>query len=74
MSRTKPVSELMRTDLITIEKGETVEIALDLMERNDINHLIVTSDGKLVGVLSVRDIMEGLGSSRFQRVWPFRID
>ncbi len=73
MSRTKPVSELMRTDLITIEKGETVEIALDFMERNDINHLIVTSDGKLVGVLSVRDIMEGLGSSRFQRVPARRI-
>ncbi len=67
------VSSFMRSSVITIDKGETVEVALDLMERNDVNHLVVTSGGRVVGVLSIRDIMEGLGSSRFERIPARRI-
>ncbi len=67
------VSGLMRGSVITIDKGETVEVALDLMERNDVNHLVVTSGDRVVGILSIRDIMEGLGSSRFERIPARRI-
>ncbi|MCD6348824.1 MAG: CBS domain-containing protein [Candidatus Korarchaeota archaeon] len=73
MSRNKQVSELMNRQVVTIDKGEIVEVALDLMERNDINHLVVTSDEKVVGILSIRDIMEGLGSFRFQKIPARRI-
>jgi CBS domain-containing protein len=69
----RKVSEIIIRDIISIDKGDTVERAIDLMERNKINHLIVTSGGKLVGVLSVRDIMDGLGSSRFERIPARRI-
>ncbi len=67
------VSELMTKPAISIDKGETVRIAFDLMERNDISHLVVTAEEKVVGVLSMRDIMDGLGSSRFQKIPARRI-
>jgi CBS domain-containing protein len=69
----RKVSEIIVRDIISIDKGDTVERALDLMERNKISHLIVTSGDKLVGVLSVRDLMDGLGSSRFERIPARRI-
>ncbi|MCS7103488.1 MAG: CBS domain-containing protein [Candidatus Korarchaeum sp.] len=73
MFRNVKVSDFMVRDLITIEKDEPVGKALELMERNRISHLLVTSADKLVGVLSVRDIMDGLGSSRFERIPARRI-
>ncbi len=67
------ISELMVRDLVTIDKDEPVVRALDLMERNKISHLPVTSAGRLIGVLSTRDLMDGLGSSRFERIPARRI-
>ncbi len=67
------VSDVMRRSVVTVDKGVTVGVALDLMERNDVNHLVVTSGDRVVGVISVRDVMEGLGSSRFERIPARRI-
>lgn len=63
----------MVTDVITIDKGDLVERAIELMERYRISHLPVTHESKLVGVLSARDMMDGLGSSRFERIPARRI-
>ncbi len=73
MSNSRKISEFMTKPVISIDKGETVKVAFELMERNDINHLIVTTGGRIAGVLSMRDIMDGLGSSRFQRIPARRI-
>ncbi len=73
MPHNKKVSYLMAKPVISIDKGETVKVAFDVMERNGVSHLIVTSNEKVVGVLSMRDIMDGLGSSRFQRIPARRI-
>lgn len=73
MFRNSKVSDLMVRELITIDKDEPIGRALELMGRNRISHLLVTSSDRLVGVLSVRDLMEGLGSSRFERIPARRI-
>ncbi len=73
MRLTDPVSSVMRSPVITIDKGSEVGEALELMEREGINHLVVTSGDRVVGVVSVRDIMEGLGSSRFGKIPARRI-
>ncbi len=73
MPNSRKASEFMTRHVISVDKGETVKAAFELMEKNDINHLIVTTGGRIVGVLSMRDIMDGLGSSRFQRIPARRI-
>lgn len=73
MLRSYKVSDLMVRELVTIDKDEPIGRALELMGRSRITHLLVTSAGRLVGVLSVRDLMEGLGSSRFERIPARRI-
>ncbi len=68
-----PISLIMRSPVITIDKGAEVGEALEIMDRRGINHLIVISGDRVVGVVSVRDIMEGLGSARFGKIPARRI-
>jgi acetoin utilization protein AcuB len=57
MART-PVSELMTPNPITIAHRETVGKAMELMARYDIRRLPVTKEGKLVGIVSDRDLRQ----------------
>ncbi len=55
--RDAPVSTLMNRPLITIDINRTVHDANDLMAEEGVRHLIVTEHGKIVGILSVRDLI-----------------
>lgn len=50
------ISELMSVDLTTLSPTTTVHDALDEMDRNDVRHLPVLEGGRLVGILSDRDL------------------
>lgn len=52
-----PVSDVMRAPIITIESDRSAHEASDLMAERGIRHLAVTEDGKIVGMLSVRDLL-----------------
>ncbi len=52
-----PVSEVMTTDVCTIEEGATPEDAMEAMQANNCRHLPVTRDGHVVAFLSMRDLM-----------------
>ncbi|RLG39754.1 MAG: hypothetical protein DRO05_08085, partial [Thermoproteota archaeon] len=68
------VKDIMSRPGVAISKDEIVEVALDLMERRGVTHLLVLNkEGKLVGVLTARDIMDGLGSYRFEKIRARRI-
>lgn len=54
----------------TIDKDQLLSEALEKMEKNGIAHIIVTDDDKLVGVVSIRDIADRLGSSKTERISP----
>jgi CBS domain-containing protein len=57
--------QLMSKNLISIKPDESVEKGATLMVENNISRLPVIEDGKLVGIVSRRDIMSCLyGSSR----------
>ena len=62
MART-PVSELMTPNPITIAHCETVGKAMESMARYDIRRLPVTKEGKLVGIVSDRDLRQMGGRS-----------
>ena len=51
------VEQIMSAPIMTIEDNKTLLDANDLMARSHLRHLGVTRDGKLVGVISVRDLV-----------------
>ncbi|MBI3596481.1 MAG: CBS domain-containing protein [Nitrospirae bacterium] len=53
-----PVSELMTPKPITIAHNQTVGMAIEVMTRYEIRRLPVTKDGKLVGIISDRDLRQ----------------
>jgi CBS domain-containing protein len=57
-------------DVFTIDKDQLLSDALEKMEKNGIAHLIVTDDNKLVGIISIRDIADRLGSTKTERISP----
>lgn len=62
LSRVK-VESIMSAPITTLESTRTIQDANDLMADAGIRHLAVTEGGKLVGLVSVRDLLVA-----FQRV------
>ena len=54
------VAELMTRDPITISMDETVAQIQHLLEQHRFHHLLVVEDGRLVGVVSDRDVLAAL--------------
>ncbi len=53
----RPVWDIATKTVITIEAEEPLSKAASLMRQHNIRHLVVTKDGKLYGVLSIKDIV-----------------
>jgi CBS domain-containing protein len=54
---TTTAEEIMSAPILTIEEDKTLLDVSDLMANTHIRHLGVTQSGKLVGMISVRDIL-----------------
>ena len=52
-----PVEQIMSAPIKTIDENKTLLDANDLMAREHLRHLGVTRDNKLVGMISVRDLV-----------------
>lgn len=50
------VSSIMSSPIIKVDKNETIAKASVLIEENNIRHIAVTEYGKIIGMLSVRDL------------------
>lgn len=55
---TTPVRTVMSTHLTTVEELASLEEAMEAMHRHNCRHLPVTRAGKVVGFLSMRDLMD----------------
>ena len=53
-----PVSNVMTKELIVAEAGEGVDGALQKMHERKCRHLPVVRGGKLIGMLSIRDLLQ----------------
>jgi signal-transduction protein with cAMP-binding, CBS, and nucleotidyltransferase domain len=51
------VEQVMSAPILTIDENKTLLDANDLMAKTHIRHLGVTQDGKLAGMISVRDLV-----------------
>ena len=60
------VRDLMQTEVVTLNAGDTLDLADDIMRLGRIRHMPITADGKLVGILSQRDLFRAAISSVLQ--------
>jgi acetoin utilization protein AcuB len=70
------IRDIMKPGAFTINETDTLGTAQRAMTRARIRHLPVTSDGKLVGMLSERDILSTRAASEADDEWwkiPIRI-
>jgi len=68
------VASIMSSPIISIEITESPERANDLMKEKGIRHLGITEQGRLIGIISVRDLLryfkvyyDGIGSLKSKK-------
>lgn len=54
----QPISALMTTDLVTVKPGVGNDAAKQLLHKHRIEKLLVVDDGKLVGLITIKDLMQ----------------
>jgi len=58
MPITTTVRDIMTKDLISVKNTDQAIKAIEVMTKKDIGSVVVTEDGKPVGILTERDIMK----------------
>jgi CBS domain-containing protein len=59
-SRDTPVSAIMTQRVLYVRPQQTLEECMALMTEKNLRHLPVLDDGKLIGVISMRDVVKDL--------------
>jgi len=54
--RTRQVREIMRTEVVTLSPEETLDLGEDIMRLGRLRHMPVVEEGRLVGMVSDRDL------------------
>ena len=52
-----PVADVMSTQLLVADVGEPWDVCLQRMQQANVLHLIVLDEGRLAGILSLRDLV-----------------
>jgi CBS domain-containing protein len=60
-----PVESIMSTPIISIDERRSITEAADLMQHHHTRHLGVLQSGAIVGVLSVRDLLQPVSVDEF---------
>jgi CBS domain-containing protein len=63
-SRTTLVKEVMSNRLVSVELDTDMEACMSLMTEKRIRHLPVFAEGKMIGIVSIGDIVKHLASDR----------
>lgn len=67
------VRDVMVKDPLTMDKRELVSDARRIMEKRNVSRILVTDKGRLVGVVTERDLVERLSSRRTGKVVPTKL-
>ncbi|MDD2833099.1 MAG: CBS domain-containing protein [Methylotenera sp.] len=57
-SKTTPISDVMTSNVLTAKPTDTVEDAMSLMSNKRIRHLPILENDKVIGVLSIGDLVK----------------
>jgi sugar-specific transcriptional regulator TrmB/CBS domain-containing protein len=61
-------NEIMSSPLITIDREKSLLAALNIMESSEIRRLVVVDEGKIVGILSERRVLEKSEEKLMQKI------
>jgi CBS domain-containing protein len=67
------VSEIMTPEVIAVDKDISLVEAIERLRRYEISRLVVLDAGKIVGIITEKDIARELGSASAYRLPPGRI-
>ena len=59
-SKTTPVREIMTTDVLSVDPGWTADQCMALMTDKRVRHLPVVENGRLVGIVSIGDVVRAV--------------
>lgn len=63
-SRTMPVHEIMTRRVITVRPEQSIEECMALMTEHRVRHLPVMDKGKIIGVISIGDVVKAIISEQ----------
>ena len=63
---TTPIANIMTQPVQSMDRFLPVEEANQFMHKNKIRHLAITEDGKIVGMLSIKDLVAYYAKSSFK--------
>ena len=69
----QPIINYSREEYPVIDKDETLIQALRLMEKHDVDSVLVVDEKKIIGVMSKRDVMDKLLVERTRRITASRL-
>src|SRR6267154_1337606 len=67
-SRTTFVKEIMTSSVISATSGQTVDESMDIMTRNRIRHLPIVESDKVLGVISIGDLVKWVVSEQEETI------
>jgi CBS domain-containing protein len=59
-SETTRVAEIMTPDVLTTTRAQTVNECMELMTEKRIRHLPVLEDGRVIGIISIGDLVQAI--------------
>jgi CBS domain-containing protein len=63
-SKDTPVGEIMTASVFTVEPGEPIEKCMELMTARHIRHLPVVEDKRVIGIISIGDVVKAVISQK----------
>ena len=67
-SESTPVADIMTTDLVTASPMQSVNDCMNLMSERRIRHLPIVMDGKVVGLISIGDLVQAIISDQQEEI------
>ena len=63
-----PIQDIMTKNMITVSPEQKLEDCIELMTKHHIRHLPVQEGDRMVGIVSMRDVMEALIAFKQDRI------
>ena len=67
-SESTQVSEIMSTNVFTTSSDQTVDECMERMTANNIRHLPVVEDNRVIGMISMRDLVQAIISDQQEEI------